>query len=257
MPGAPDVGTIVDGYEFMGGNHRDRTSWRRSPYGPRANSTPDGNVVITGPRGGTQIIRRAGGRGGAAGGGGAPVREFEANASARATLMDQGDRDYERARASGYDPGTLGNTVAMGVEALPLVGPYAARLIRDDPADLGRAAELTYTEGALRTTTGANAPPAEVRNAARMYFRQPGEPAAVDPQRQTLRRRFRDTAVNNAGAAYHAPPPDGEALLGFVQRNAATAEAARRVPRGSRAAPAAPTDPSRMSDAQLRQILGF
>lgn len=246
--GAPSVGRIVNGYEFTGGNHRDRANWRQTPYGPGANSDDSGNIVIRGPRGGVRIIQRQLNANGAA----MPnVREYQATAAARAALMDHGETAYEQARAAGYDPGSFGNVIATKVEPLPLFGDVLSHAIRNTPSDQGRAAELTYTEGALRTTTGANAPAAEVRNASRMYFRQPGEPAAVDPQRQTLRRRFRDQAVQIAGPAYVppaqnalAPQPNGLHVSGGVTETA-----------GRRRRPSSGPAPQ-VSDDQLRQMFG-
>jgi len=205
---APRKGEIIDGYEFLGGDPNDQASWQE--WGAGARRLPTGAIVRDGPRGGLQELRKAGGD---EEGGGAPLREFEINAAARATLMDEGQREYLRAREEGYDPGAVRNGIAMGLEGLPLVGRWGADVLRDNPSERGRVAELQFAEGALRTTTGANAPEPEVRNASRMYFRQPGESAAVEPNKEMARERFRKTAVRAAGRAYSGREGDGASTV--------------------------------------------
>lgn len=194
MP-APRKGEIIDGYEFLGGDPNDERSW--ASWGPGARALPNGAIVRDGPRGGVTELRAASG-----GEGSQPLREFEINAAGRATLMDEGQREYTRARRDGYDPGSLKNLIAGAAEPIWGVGPYIADVIRDDPSERGRAAELQFVDGALRTTSGANAPEPEVRRASRAYFRQPGESASVEPNKARIRERFRNTAIKAAGAAY-------------------------------------------------------
>lgn len=218
-------GDIVDGYEFVSGDYRDKANWK--DWGQGVRKLPDGSVVREGPKGGLTVLRKAGGD---AEGGGEPLREFEINAAARATLMDEGQREYLRAREEGYDPGALRNGVAMGLEGVPLVGRWSADVLRDKPSERGRVAELQFAEGALRTTTGANAPEPEVRNASRMYFRQPGENATVEPNKERARERFRNTAIKAAGRAYI--PGEGPAAAKAAPKRppvppAARAQAAR------------------------------
>lgn len=211
--GAPEIGTVVDGYRFKGGNHRDRTSWEQvapvdvsSEFGPGAMRYPGGNVGRIGPRGGYTDINAPG-----AGGGGGEIREFEANAAARATLMDQGLRDYNGAVRDGYNPTSWWNGAARNMEGIPVIGTGISNFMRSDVADRGRAAELQFTDGALRTTTGANAPEPEVVRADRSYFRAGGEGENVEAGKRQLRERFRDQSVRIAGDAYLAPPdPVGE-----------------------------------------------
>ncbi|PZQ53726.1 MAG: hypothetical protein DI570_23805 [Phenylobacterium zucineum] len=195
-----NVGDIVDGYEFMGGDYRDRANWQ--DWGDGARKLPDGSVVRTGPRGGMQFLRKA-----TTGQGGEPLREFEVNAAARAALMDEGQREYERAKADGYDPTSFRNSTAYALEAVPFAGSWMADVLRDNAGERARAAELQFTDGALRTTTGANAPEPEVRRASRAYFRQPGESQGVERNKQLIRDRFRQTAVKAAGRAYVPAAP--------------------------------------------------
>lgn len=179
----------------------------RPDWGPGAVENPDGSVVRYGPKGGLTVLSKGGG--GAADGTLGDVREFEANAAARATLMDAGQDVYRKARAEGYNPGSVRNAVANVAEGVWGVGPGLADVIRDKPSERGRAAELQFVDGALRTTSGANAPEPEVRRASRQYFRQPGESPAVEREREALRQRFRDQAVRIAGSAYIDPNAAG------------------------------------------------
>lgn len=211
--GAPEIGTVVDGYRYKGGNHRDRTSWEQvaavdvsSEFGPGAMRYPGGNVGRIGPRGGYSDVNVPG-----ANAGGGEIREFEANAAARATLMDQGLRDYDGAVRDGYNPTSWWNGAARNMEGVPVIGTGISNFMRSDVADRGRAAELQFTDGALRTTTGANAPEPEVVRADRSYFRAGGEGENVEVGKRQLRERFRDQSVRIAGDAYLAPPdPAGE-----------------------------------------------
>lgn len=200
MPAKYNPGDFVDGYEFVGGDHKDRANWQ--DWGPGSKKLPDGSIVRYGPRGGMTVLKQAGG-----GAGGKDLREFEINAASRATLMDQGQRDYEDARREGYDPGKWQNQLARGIEGTG-VGNWLADVIRDNPSEKARAAELQFTDGALRTTTGANAPEPEVIRANRAYFRQPGESESVEPDRARVRERFRRQAIRAAGSAYIDPEKD-------------------------------------------------
>lgn len=169
-------------------------------WGPGAFVLPNGEVRRRGARGG---FEKLGEIVGAAGGDASPdIKEFQANAAARATLMDQGQTDYERAVQMGYNVDNPVNAFARGLEDVPMIGKYAADVLRSEPAEIARAAELQFVDGALRTTSGANAPEPEVVRANRAYFRQPGESSATEQGKGQLRDRFRNQAVRTAGVAY-------------------------------------------------------
>lgn len=204
---APRVGEVIDGYEFLGGNPSDEKSWAH--WGAGVRSLPDGSIVRDGPRGGMQVLRQ-GAKGSAEG---LPdIKEFQSKAAAQATLMDQSLSDYNRARREGYSPTSWKNRTAMAVEgAMPKVGPFFADVIRDNPSERGRAAELAYTEGSLRALTGAAATEGETRRNARNMFRQPGESDAVEPNKRAVRERFAATTKRIAGPAY-LPPNEGSSI---------------------------------------------
>lgn len=177
----------------------------RDDWGPGAVELPDGKIVRYGPKGGATVLSKGDHAGSEDK---APdLREFETNAAARATLMDAGQRSYDRALKDGYNPGSLRNILARTIEDGPIPGGnFLADVVRDKPSERARAAELQFVDGALRTTSGANAPDQETLRANRQYFRQPGEGASVEPERALLRERFRNTAKRTAGLAYIEVP---------------------------------------------------
>jgi hypothetical protein len=219
MP-APRKGEVVDGYEFLGGNPNDPKAWAH--WGSGVRSLPDGSIVRDGPRGGMQILRQ-GSQGSAEG---LPdIKEFQSKAAAQATLMDQSLNDYEQARREGYNPTDWKNRTAIALEgAMPKVGPFFADVIRDNPSERGRAAELAYTEGSLRALTGAAATEGETRRNARNMFRQPGESEAVEPNKRAVRERFAATTKRIAGPAYMPPEPGANMSNPFILTEANRAQ---------------------------------
>lgn len=219
----------------------------RPDWGDGAVELPDGSIVRYGPRGGQTKLS---GATKALDGAPPDIKEFQANAAARATLMDQGLDSYRRAVEEGYDPSDPRNIAARTVEGAWMVGPYLADVIRDNPAERARAAELQFVDGALRTTSGANAPEPEVVRANRAYFRQPGEGESAEPERAELRKRFRDQAVRIAGPAYIEPKSGAQIAIEEDRATPAPKpvpvspeqiSASLGVPRVPAAKPAAPT----------------
>lgn len=170
----------------------------RPDWGAGARELPDGSIVRYGPRGGMTVLQ------GPTKPSDAPpdIKEFQSKAAAQATLMDQALSDYDAARKDGYDPASWKNAAALGLEGVWGVGPFLADVVRDNPSERGRAAELAYTEGSLRALTGAAATEGETRRNARNMFRQPGESQAVEPNKAAVRERFAATTKRIAGPAY-------------------------------------------------------
>lgn len=115
-----------------------------------------------------------------------------------AGLMSEAERQYQAARAAGYDPTDLRNSAAAVFEGLPFGGlDGIGQLIRDDAGDRGRAAELAFSDAQLKAMSGAAAPEAEVKRNIKTLFPRPGESAAaVEPQRRSMR----EVAYNSARA---------------------------------------------------------
>lgn len=260
MP-APKVGEVVDGYEFLGGNPNDKASWAH--WGAGVRSLPDGSIVRDGPRGGMQVLRQ-GSKGSTEG---LPdIKEFQSKAAAQATLMDQSLTDYNAARRQGYEPTSWKNRAAMALESVPLGGAFMADVIRDNPSERGRAAELAYTEGSLRALTGAAATEGETRRNARNMFRQPGESEAVEPNKRAVRERFAATTKRIAGPAYMPPEPGSSMDNPFVltsQNRAQIPEGAYfkagdgKVYRQQKGAGFKSGGAKAMSDADIKKALGL
>jgi hypothetical protein len=86
MPAKYNPGDIVDGYEFTGGDYKDRANWQ--DWGDGAKKLPDGSIVRYGPRGGMTVLRQAGAGGAAAGGDpDAPSAPLTPGAEARTRLL--------------------------------------------------------------------------------------------------------------------------------------------------------------------------
>lgn len=125
---------------------------------------------------------------------------------------------YNRVQASGSAEEPAGRRSANRIR---LVAPDTKAVIRLDLDGQSKKWLMTAYEpggrrgggttgsapGALRTTSGANAPEPEVKRARRAYFRHPGESSKVEGDRARVRERFRETAIRAAGAAYI--PADG------------------------------------------------
>lgn len=136
----------------------------------------------------------------------ADLKEYQIKAGSQAVLMDQALTDYDQARRQGYNPASVKNSLAAAAEDVWAVGPWVADVIRDNPSERGRAAELQYTEGALRALTGAAATDSETRRTSRNMFRQPGESDAVEPNKARVRERFAGSIKTAAGPAYRPAP---------------------------------------------------
>ena len=97
MP-APQVGEVVDGYEFLGGNPNDQNSW--AEWGPGTRSLPDGSIVKDGPRGGMTVLRQ-GAKAGASGGAD-PQAQFD-NSRQTLKLIDDA-----KSKVNWFSTGQLG-----------------------------------------------------------------------------------------------------------------------------------------------------
>jgi hypothetical protein len=220
-------------------------------WGAGAVELPDGSVVRYGPRGGTTILKRGGGSDGAS----LPdLTEGQGKAAGLAGEMVVAERNYQRARESGYDPGSPRNAFASFLEALPWgTGGGLATAVRDDVSDLGFSSELQFSDAALKLKSGAAAPEPEVRRGIRMYFPRPGENvSSVEPFRNSARVGVYENALMQAGPARtavaplpHLPGP-GQSKVKPTGLTPAQTSAARRfkgtkAPSGTQQNPSIPT----------------
>lgn len=118
-----------------------------------------------------------------------------------ASLMSEAEKQYQAARAGGYNPTDLRNSAASVLEGLPFGGlDGLAAVVRNDVGDRGRAAELAFADAQLKALSGAAAPEAEVKRNVRTLFARPGEnAAAVDPQRRAMRETAYGAARTRSG----------------------------------------------------------
>lgn len=99
------------------------------------------------------------------------LTEQQSLAAARYILMDEGEKLYQTALKSGYEPTSGGNRVASVAKNLPFVGNEdLADLIRDPISERAAAGERLFTAGALRQETGMGGPKEERPGITRQYY---------------------------------------------------------------------------------------
>lgn len=99
------------------------------------------------------------------------LTEQQSLAAARYILMDEGEKLYQTALKSGYEPTSGGNRIASVAKNLPFVGNEdLADLIRDPISERAAAGERLFTAGALRQETGAGGPKEERPGITRQYY---------------------------------------------------------------------------------------
>lgn len=204
----PNQGEVYDGYRYMGGDPKSEASWEQaapvdvsSEWGAGARRLPNGTIERVGPRGGVTQIGQAGGDAATDVG---KLTEAQGKAVNFGMMMRGGERDYQAARAAGYNPATLRNQVADFADLIPFDGGALPRLIRDDVSDQGRQAETRWTEANLRQLSGAAVTPGEVTRTAAINFDRANDELAEQ--------RYRTRAESYAGTRFTAGP--GAAALG-------------------------------------------
>jgi hypothetical protein len=197
MPG-PQVGTVVDGYRFKGGNPNDAGAWE-----PVEKLTED--------QGKSQDYARQ---------------------------MAEAERQYLQARRDGFDPTSARNGIASVAEdfKIPLLGtPLAALgpIIRDDAADKGVAAQRAWLDARLKAMTGAGQSREEAVENPRTYFPQPGEKDTWEGKYDIRRNAFESTKMRSGPAAASLPSeyPNPAKLPPQRQNLQARIEAAKGVVR--------------------------
>jgi hypothetical protein len=112
----------------------------------------------------------------------------QSTAAARYILMDRGESVYQQAVKKGYEPTDMRNRLASMARGIPMFGANLADVIADPNAELAELGKQSYTEGALRTVTGAAAPGDERPTTAKQYF-----PTEWQSKNETLRRELAET----------------------------------------------------------------
>lgn len=133
----------------------------------------------------------------------AKLTEDQGKSQGYARLMADAEQRYYRAVQQGYNPAGPRNTVASVLEGLPFGGlDGLGAVVRDDAGDLGRQAELQFSDAQLKAMSGAAAPEAEVKRGVKTFFPRPGEnPSVIGPEKRQARREAFDAARRRAGPA--------------------------------------------------------
>lgn len=198
----PAIGTIEDGYRFKGGSPSNPDSWEQvepidvsDRWGAGARQLPNGVIERIGPRGGVTVVANTA-EGDSDGVG--KMTEGQGKAMLYGGMMAGAERDYQAARASGYDPASFRNQAARIAGVVPFDGDFFGRLIRDDVSDAGNQAELRWAEGNLRQLTGAAATNPEIARVAAINFDRGNDELADQ--------RYRSRAETYQGTRYAAGP---------------------------------------------------
>lgn len=130
---------------------------------------------------------------------GAKPTEDQSKAQTYYRLQANAERNYLGARDRGYDPTSMGNAIASWFDGVPVLDGLGP-VIRDEASDLGRQAEMQWSDAQLKAVSGAASPEAEVRRNIRTYFPAAGQDlASIDPQMRGARQVAFDSARTRAG----------------------------------------------------------
>lgn len=191
------------------------------------------------------------------GGGAPPLTEDQGKMTGALTEMAVAEGTYRDARQRGYDPTSRRNSFASFLEGLPFGGlDGLGAVVRDPQSDLGRQAELQFSDAQLKAKSGAAAPEAEVKRNVQIYFTRPNQnPLMQDPTTERARAAAAVAARARAGPGatiapkfpYTAGPGQSRVApnLGSMspqQRQAAARFKGTRAPSGTSANPYIPTN---------------
>lgn len=115
--------------------------------------------------------------------GGLDLKEQQALSAARATLMAYGELLYRDAKNKGYDPSSLGNKFSSALSVIPFAGNSLSTQVLDPISLQAKKGKQQFTEGALRTVTGAGGPAGERPETTEQYFPTPWENVNAKTQR--------------------------------------------------------------------------
>lgn len=140
------------------------------------------------------------------------LTEDQGKSQGYAKMMSNAEQRYNEALKQGYNPTTLRNTTAAILEGLPFGGlDGLGAAVRDDVGDLGRQAELQWSDAQLKAVSGASSPEAEVKRGVKTFFPRPGEnPFQIGPEKREARAMAFDAVRRRAGpAAREIAAPNG------------------------------------------------
>lgn len=249
----PSVGEVLDGYRFKGGDPKQESSWEQvepidvsAQYGPGARQLPNGVIERVGPRGG---VSRIGSANGSAGG---SQSSALVGADARARFMinlgplQAAQGNLEEMDAGGYNPSSLRNTVAAGLEAIPFDGGFAARAAGGGDYNAYTQAGKTFEAAIMPIMSGAAVTPSEAQRLIRAALPQPGDTPAVLAQKSEQRRMMINAVAEGIG---QAAPYEIEQAAAALDAGAGTPEQEKDTDQNPAAV--APVDISGMSATDL------
>lgn len=184
-----EVGEVVDASQ----QPKARPDW-----GDGAVELPDGSIGRYGPRGGfTQLSGPTRPVEGTA----PKLTDAQGNAQTYAKLMTEAERQYQVARAKGYDPGSARNGLANWLDGGDGSGWFAglAPSVRDDAGDMGKAAERAWLDAQLKAMTGAGQSKGEAFSNPLTYFPRFGEGKGAEAQKERMRATAYDAQRTEAG----------------------------------------------------------
>lgn len=214
---APEVGAVIDGYRFKGGDPKQEASWEQTEplpapeYGQGAMRLPNGAVVRYGPRGGMDTIVSAA-QAAAAGNGAESSPMVGADARARFMInlgpLQAAQDNMERMDREGYNPSSFQNTGAAALEAVPFDGGWAARRAGGEDYNAYNQAAKTFEAAILPIMSGAAVTPTEAQRLIRAALPQPGDSPEVLAQKSEQRRMMINAVAQGIGQAAPYDPND-------------------------------------------------
>lgn len=205
-PEIPEVGAVIDGYRFKGGDPAQESSWEQvapidvsAQYGPGARQLPNGVIERVGPRGGVTRI------GTAEGGQDKPLVGADARARFMINLQPlvTSQQTLSAMDREGYNPSSARNTVAAGLEAIPFDGGFAARLAGGGDYNSYTQAAKTFEAAILPIMSGAAVTPTEAQRLIRAALPQPGD----SPEVLARKAAQREQMINAVAAGIGEPEP--------------------------------------------------
>lgn len=203
----PEVGTVLDGYRFKGGDPKQESSWEQvepiaaPEYGPGAQRLPNGAVVRYGPRGGMDTIVSA--TQAASGNGGGAQSSPLVGADARARFMinlgplEAAQRTMEQMDQAGY---TLDQDWgAAALESIPWDGGFVARRAGGEDYNAYVQAAKTFEAAIMPIMSGAAVTPSEAQRLIRAAIPQPGDSPEVLAQKSEQRRMMINAVAEGVG----------------------------------------------------------
>lgn len=225
----PEVGAIIDGYRFNGGNPADPASWEQVSGPEAAGFTPLGGGWWRGPdgatyqegRGGAMVQRSAAPEapsGSGSSGGSTPLVGADARARFMINLgpLVEAQGTLDRMEREGY---TLGQDWGARVaEGIPFDNGFAARVVGGPDYNAYQQASATFEAAILPIMSGAAVTPSEAERQIRAALPQMGDSPEVLAQKARQRQMMINAVAQGIGQ--ELPYPE----IGIWGQDAASAE---------------------------------